>query len=343
MKNIYLLTDYKNYFSSKYLSVPYRSGMNKDLLSKYFLELGYDVHFLNYSEIDFRTEVYKDKIFLYSSSEDIDGYYKDYIEDILLGLTICGAKIVPEFKYFRAHNNKVFMEILRDISNLNDIKNIKSKYLGTFEDAVNVINNKNDPFVIKTSAGSTSFGVYKSNNAKEFKKIIKKVSSAKNLYYDLWDKIRAIKRKGYVRESQHRKKFIVQNLIDGLQNDWKVLIFGNKYYVLFRRVRDNDFRASGSGKFEYKKELPDGFLDYCEEIYNYFQVPNISLDIAYNGNEFFLFEFQMMYFGTYTLEKSPFYYIKENGNWQVKYESSTLEKEYANSVINYFYIKNISF
>ena len=335
MKNIYLLTDYKNYFSSKYLSVPYRSGMNKDLLSKYFSELGYDVHFLNYSEIDFRNEVYKDKIFLYSSSEDINGYYKDYIEDILLGLNLCGAKIVPEFKYFRAHNNKVFMEILRDISNINDIKNIKSKYLGTFEDALNVINDKNDSFVIKTSAGSTSLGVYKSNNEKEFKQIIKKVSSVKNLYYDLWDKIRAIRRKGYVKESQHRKKFIVQNLVKGLQNDWKVLIFGNKYYVLYRKVRDNDFRASGSGKFEYKDDLPNGFLDYCEKIFNYFQVPKIGIDVAFDGKEFFLFEFQAIYFGTHTLDTSPYYYIRENGNWVIKYETSIVEKEYANSIIAY--------
>lgn len=156
MKTLYLLTDYKNYFDSKYPSNPYRSGMDKIMLSKYFSELGYKVNYLNFSDINFGNETYKDKIFLYSSSEDINGYYKDYIEDLLLGLCLSGAILIPDFKYFRAHNNKVFMEILRDLSNLNDIKNIKSKYLGTLEDAISVIANKDDHFTIKTYSGATS-------------------------------------------------------------------------------------------------------------------------------------------------------------------------------------------
>lgn len=134
----------------------------------------------------------------------------------------------------------------------------------------------------------------------------------------------------------------MQNLIEGLKNDWKVLVFGNKYYVLFRKVRDNDFRASGSGKFEYREKIPEGFLDYCEKIYNYFDVPYSSFDIGYNGKEFFLFEFQMIYFGTYTLEFSPFYYIRENGNWNIKYETSVIEKEYAISVNTYLNKPNIN-
>lgn len=341
MKTLYLLTDYKNYFSSKYPSDPYRSGMNKLLLSRCFYELGFEVIYLNFSEIDFKSEIYKHKIFLYSSSEDINGFYKDYIEDILFGLDLSGAILIPDFKYFRAHHNKVFMEILRDLSDVNEIKNIKSKYFGTLQDAIKTITDKSDSYVIKKSSGATSLGVYKSNKLKDFRKIIKRVSSTRNLFYDLWDEIRAIRRKGYVKESRFRKKFIIQNLIDGLQNDWKVLIFGNKYYVLFRKVRDNDFRASGSGKLEYKEELPEGLLEYSEKIYNYFKVPNISLDIGCNGKEYFLFEFQSLYFGTYTLEYSPFYYIKENGCWNIKHEKSFLEKEYANSVIHYLKKQNI--
>ncbi|HOM66395.1 MAG TPA: hypothetical protein PK591_11340 [Ignavibacteriales bacterium] len=40
MKKIIALTDYKNIFSSKHNANPYRNGMDKKLLEKYFKENG---------------------------------------------------------------------------------------------------------------------------------------------------------------------------------------------------------------------------------------------------------------------------------------------------------------
>jgi glutathione synthase/RimK-type ligase-like ATP-grasp enzyme len=341
MKDIYLLLDYKGFFSSKYSSVPYRSGMDKKLLSDYFREFGFNSVFISYYEIDFKKDDYKNKLFLYSSSEDISGYYKDYIEDILLGLVLCGAILIPEFKFFRAHNNKVFMEILRDISKKGNMQNLHSRYFGVYEDAESSITEKNKNLVIKTFSGATSLGVSLSKNTRDFKKKVKKASNSKDLFYDIWDKIRAVRRKGYVKESQYRKKFVIQNMIENLQNDWKVLIFGNKYYVLYRKVRENDFRASGSGRFEYNLDLPGGFLDYCEDIYKYFDVPNLGIDVAFDGKEYFLFEFQAIYFGSHTLDTAPYFYIRNNDKWEIIYETSVLEKEYANSIVNYLNRKKI--
>ena len=67
---------------------------------------------------------------------------------------------------------------------------------------------------------------------------------------------RWLRHKNYVRESWNRGKIVVQEFIPGLKNDYKVLIFGSKYYVLYRRVREGDFRASGQGLLEYRRELP---------------------------------------------------------------------------------------
>ena len=44
-KKIFFLTDYKNNFGSKHNALPYRSGMDKDLLKKYFKAKGYDCIF----------------------------------------------------------------------------------------------------------------------------------------------------------------------------------------------------------------------------------------------------------------------------------------------------------
>lgn len=46
---------------------------------------------------------------LNTSSEDNGYHYKDYIEDIILGLYLQGAILLPEYKYLRANNNKVYM------------------------------------------------------------------------------------------------------------------------------------------------------------------------------------------------------------------------------------------
>ena len=75
-KEIILLTDYQGRFGSKHLDMPYRSGMNKKLLKKYFNDYGYASVFVNFSNINFRDSVYKDKYILYTSIEDDGDFYK---------------------------------------------------------------------------------------------------------------------------------------------------------------------------------------------------------------------------------------------------------------------------
>jgi hypothetical protein len=111
---------------------------------------------------------------------------------------------------------------------------------------------------------------------------------------------------------------VVQEYIPGLQNDWKVLVFGDKYYPLLRQTRKNDFRASGSGLLSFPKELPDGMLDTIQTIVEYFNVPQLSADIGYDGNRFYIFELQFIYFGTYTIEHSQFYFMNEDEKWIIK-------------------------
>lgn len=334
MKTIYALLDYKNNFNSKAYAKPYRSGMDKELLKSYFKEHGYNLEYMRVCDINFRDKDFRGKYLLINSSEDYNLYYKDFIEDLLLGLMYQGAILLPSFKFFRAHSNKVFMEILRDLSDIKSTKNISSSYYGTLEELTenNLVNGE---YVIKPAIGAVSRGVSLAKDRKDIIKKVKKISRSRNIFLELWDLGRRIKHKGYMRESKHRKKFILQNFIEELKNDWKILIYGNKYYVLFRKNRDNDFRASGSGKFKFQNELPDGILNFAKNIFLDFDVPNLSIDVAFNGNEFFLIEFQALYFGTTTIEKSPFYFIEDNSKWVLKNEKSILEKEYVRSIIQY--------
>jgi len=337
MIKIILLTDYKGHFGSKHNDSPYRSGMDKDLLRKYFADNGFETHFVNFSDIDFRKNTLKDQFVLYTSSEDAGYHYKDYIEDIVLGLELQGAKVIPEYKYIRANNNKVFMEILRDQLKFKDINLIKSYHFGALEELKKNIYKFKFPVVIKSASGAMSQGVELARDKNELIKKVKKISRSKYIFEELWDLGRSYKHKGYIKESKYRKKFIVQNFIPNLKNDWKILIYGNKYFILYRGIKRGDFRASGSHIFKFNDNSlnPDGIFDFAERIYNLINVPSLSIDVCYNGADFFLTEFQALHFGTSTMEKSCQYFVKENSKWIYKVNDIDIEKVYVESIIDY--------
>ena len=334
-KELIFIVDFNNRFSSKWAAKPYRSGMDKALLKSEFEKLGIDIQFMPYYDIDFRDKsFFENKVFLYTSSEDKNLYYKSYIEDIILGLEMIGAEIIPSYKYLRAHHNKTFMEIMRDVSDF-DNKDIKSKYFGTFEDFKKNAKNLDYPLVLKSAFGATSKTVTLINSVKQGLKKTKQFSRSKSLFYDIRDILRRIRHKGYIMESTHRKKFIVQNLIAGMDRDYKILVFGKKYFVLERRVKKNDFRASGSGLIAYTKELPEGMLDYAKQFFEYQNLPFFAMDVAFNGTGFTLIEFQALYFGTHTLDRAPYYFVKKNDTWHCVEGKSIVEKELATSVVAY--------
>lgn len=337
MKNkILILTDYKGFFGSKQKSRIYRGGMDIPRMIELFSQHGYEAKTVPFFKINLN-EIRKSKpIVLYTSSEDFGGHYKSYIEDIVYHLEESGITVVPRFSCLRAHNNKVAMELLRERSDFEPIKTIRSRFFGTVEELIKAIDELEFPAVIKSAAGAMSRGVAKAETPEELLKAAKRISRTLYFRHDIKELLRLIKyRNSYVRESFHRNKFIVQNLIPGLVNDWKVLVYNNRCYALYRGNRDNDFRASGSGKFVFKKELPDGMLDFAITIKQHFDVPNISLDIGYDGRRFHLFEFQFVYFGTTTLEKADFYFEKQKGRWICIDEYSSLEEVYVNSIIDY--------
>ena len=334
MKEILILVDYKGYFGTKRTAVPYRSGMNLKLITKYFLDYQIYSRIILFSDVNFRvTNEVKDKIVLYTSSEDYNNVYKSYIEDIVYGLTLAGAKIIPPYYALKAHNNKVFMEILRDLF-ISD--SISSKYYGAYEEMLHHINNyKTFPLITKPSAGSMSKGVSFVGSKSQLIRKVKKLTRNRLNYFTIKDYLRKYIHKGYLPESRFRNKYIVQSYISGISFDWKILIFGKKYYVLKRYNRKNDFRASGSGKLTFEGNPSDSLLNYAEHIFKLFNVPFISLDIGYKNNEYFLFEFQFIYFGTYTIEYAKYYHTKIHGKWEKISGKSLLEEEYVKSIVEY--------
>jgi len=333
-----ILIDYRGQFWLK--TTHKEANFNLPHLKEAFENLNYNVSIKQFREIDFKNSNYKNYYIFYQSSEDPNLFYKSFIEDILLGLQTQGAYLIPSFEFFRAHHNKVFMEILRDIKGNTQIQSLKSYYFGTYEEFKNnfqLYPKKN--YVFKLAAGAQSKNVKLLNNRWKFYSIPKTMSRSFNFYYWLVDIIKPYWEKrypAYKRKSSHRRKFILQEFIEGLNGDFKILVFPSKIFVLSRKIRSNDFRASGSGKFEFVKDVPDYILSFAQMVYNLFKVPFISLDVADKNGTPQLIEFQFTSFGTYTAEQAPFYFINgSTGGWMIHESKIDLEEEIA-AAVNYY-------
>jgi hypothetical protein len=331
---IILLTDYRDQFYESRRS----RGANLDLAKagRYFSDLGYDLKVMQFREVDFQNKTYKGCIVLYQSSEDRGLLYKDFIEDVLLGLDLQGARLIPDFYKFRAHHNKVFMEIMRSVIDCKTIKGITAHGYGTYEEFAADIDRHRDALVLKPASGAQSSGVRLKRGLSAQQRYARRLSSSVNLMEYMKNAVNSIIRKGYRQKSLHRHKFIVQEYVPGLEGDYKVLAYGKKFYVLERRNRKNDFRASGSGLFQFPASLPSGLLDYAADVFACFDVPFISLDIAKCGNSFILLEFQFLCFGNYTLERSTCFFTRAGeGHWIRVDEVPDLERELVTSVVRY--------
>lgn len=337
---IIALTDYKNRFGSKHFDVPYRSGMDKKLLQESFQKGGYDIEYIQFTELVNRTNIPKDCYYIYTSSEDQNYLYKNFIEDQILFLQESGCKVVPEYKYLRANNNKVFMELLRKSTGDFQLQTISSFVFGTKEEAMAMIDCFTFPVVIKKSEGASGRGVFKADNKIEFEKIVNKIAASKNCRHDLKEIGRAYKHSGYLKESRYRYKFVVQNMVPGLENDWKIYYFMDKLFVFYRPVfKSRGFRASGGGYDNYfygeSSKIPDGLFAFVEEVVKNFDVPHASMDIAYDGEKFHLIEIQFLYFGTAGIPYSKGYFKKIDGNYKFMQEDLTIEETYARAITKY--------
>jgi len=332
MKRIIALCDYKGRFGSKYFSHVYRQGMDKDLLEKCFQNSGYSV--LYEQMINAPALEVSNIPVLYTSSEDADYRYKSFIEDMVLGVELRGAKTLPPFKFLRATNNKILMEQLRN-TYLPKQYHTNTKFFGTLDELIQNSKKLSYPLVVKTAGGAVSRGVFKAKNSAELLGLAKKISRSSNPLYEFKDKLREFRHRGYRKESLHRKKFIVQEYQEGVQNDWKVLVYYDKVFILRRQNRPGDFRASGSGLFSFDDTVDSRLLDAAIEIRKALDIPMVSLDLAFKEDKVVLFEFQGAHFGTSTLEKSPYYYTKSSGEWQKIVGKSILEDIYARAIVDY--------
>ncbi len=345
MKNLIILTDEDSGFHVSKEDLKYFTSMNVDRIRTWFSSHDYQVKVCRFSELDV-TANYKYTYVLYQTSEAPGGFYKRYIENLVYILEMQGGVLLPSYKYLKAHHDKVFMEFLRMRFRDEALKTIKSKCYGSWVDALNY--NGTFPAVIKQTSGSAGKRVYLVHKRNEYERLIKKAGKtivAENiadlLNYNFKNLIKKIIKILYPTKRDYVKyntdpvsnAVIVQNFISGFEGDFRVLFFGDKYYCMHRSNRRNDFRASGSGHFsDVEEKYVEGLLNFARRLTLEIDFPIIGMDIGFDGQNYHLIEYQMLYFGTSALQRASSWHEYHNGKWVRLSGKSILEDEFARSI-----------
>jgi hypothetical protein len=316
MNKMLIITDMKDWFWKTYPDWVTSVSLNVSKIKEYFKKEGFFVEVSSYKTFDFSRD-YSGYYILYGSSEDYCGGTKDYIEDIILWLKLKGAYLLPNFEFFRAHDNKVMMELLRNNFKDNRLKTIKTRTYSSLEMLGD--NEKEFPVVIKKSRGAGGEGVALVHNQSELFEKAKKLSRMVDLKHYQYMGLVNFKQKLLRKDTIpiNNSKFIVQTFIPNLSGDYKVLVFGDHYFILHRLNRDKDFRASGSGKFiAVSLEEVQGLLNFASICKNEISTPHLSVDIGYDGKDYHLIEFQCITFGFKAMSISEYHYVPDGDGWK---------------------------
>ena len=348
LKKLIILVDNKSDFQISKPDFKNFRSMDVDRIKNYFITKGFIVDVKKFYELDLAEDV-KGIYILYQTSEAPGSFYKRYIEDLIFHLEKEGAVVLPCYEYLKAHHNKVFMELLRARFKDNSLKTVKSRCFGSWEDALNF--QPGFPVVIKQASSSGAAGVFLARNGNDYRKYVKRAGriitsrNAADLFINFvkivvkkFIKFLYSSKSGYVEydTTPISNPLIVQKFIDGLNGDFKVLVFDRKFYTLFRKNRKNDFRASGSGRFyDVLQEEQEGLLDFARRITVEIDFPIIGMDIGFDGKLYHLLEFQMIHLGPTTLQRSTFWHEYHEGKW-VRFDGeSNLEEEFSRSIYNF--------
>lgn len=348
-KSLIILTDEQSEFLvSKPNPLGYTS-MDVKRIENYFKIRNFAVRVCKFSKLDLRDD-FRGTFVLYQSSETPGSFYKRYIENIIYYLENKGAIVLPEYKYLKAHHDKVSMELLR--SGFSDIKlkTLESKPYGSWVDALNY--DSLFPVVVKACSSSASAGVYFARNKSEYDRIVRRAGKVifargiadlfagwfKTSFKRLVKLIDPSKKKYYWKYGTNplSMPLVVQPFVDGLEGDFKVLFFGGKYFSMFRKNRKNDFRASGSGNFLVvpDNEFP-GLLNFARKVTAQINFPIIGMDIGFDGKDYHLIEFQMIDMGASALQRSEFWHEFRDGHL-IRFDGkSDLEEEFSRSILTF--------
>ena len=93
-----------------------------------------------------------------------------------------------------------------------------------------------------------------------------------------------------------------QEFIPGNDADLRITVIGDRWaYGFWRGNRPGDFRASGSGRLDFQRPIPEEPLRYCMQLNRRLGFDSMAYDILYKGSQFVINEMSYGY-----LDSAPY-------------------------------------
>jgi|GEM_PF-5013819 len=259
-------------------------------------------------------------------------YLKGVLEDYTYWLEKRGYLVYPSYENLRALENKGF-QALATKTLLNETLSVDYSVASSTAFS--------DKHVYKLVDGAGGETVFMPSNAKGMKKTFfknrilnTKVKDFKPYLLQLIKKNLLFKWRYSTAKEIYLKPYlpiVKQEFIPKLSNDFKILIFGDLYFVLKRNNREDDFRASGSNNFEFVEEPIHPILNLASKVVAKLNTPYASLDIALDENDkAILIEYQTCHFGPYTYYNAKKVFKRIDAIWTTdSFKTKSLEHIYA--------------
>jgi glutathione synthase/RimK-type ligase-like ATP-grasp enzyme len=211
---------------------------------------------------------------------------------------ILSKKIVPNYETIWHFDSKIAQNY---IFNEYDIPSPKTFCTFDFNEAIKFSNECNYPIIYKKSNGAGGTNVRKINSKFELKLVIFKKFILNRIL-------------GLFIEKDRFGRLYLQEFIDDNNKDLRITVIGDCYaYSFWRLNRENDFRASGSGKIDYEQEVPEEIIRYCIKMNRKFNFDSMAYDIIFKNGEFVIVEMSYGYVDT-ALYNAPGYYELDKEN-----------------------------
>lgn len=195
------------------------------------------------------------------------------IEEALMKIYLLENKLdkicFPHYKDMWFYENKIKVHYLLA---LNEFPTPDTFISFSRKEAIDFAKICNYPLVSKVCTSSGSAGVELIENKKQALSYISKVfGEGRETYWNFR------RQKDYV---------FFQEFIKNAQYDLRVIIVGDLYFGYYRYPKNNDFRASGSGKIGWK-EIPKKALNLAKKVKESLKTTMLAVDMIPDGRKSF--------------------------------------------------------
>lgn len=234
--------------------------------------------------------------------------YKDvlFAKQLLYSLQLAGKKVFPDFNTTWHFDDKVGQKYLLESIGA---PLVPSYVFYTKKEAIDWINNTTFPKVFKLRGGAGATNVRLLKTKKEAKRLTYKAfGKGFSQFYrlgNLKERIRRYKEgkdsitgifKGIGRlfiptmysKMRYREKGYIyfQDFIPNNKYDIRIIIIGDKAFGIKRIVRDNDFRASGSGNILYESDcIDEKCVRIAFDVNRIIKSQSIAFDFVFDENK----------------------------------------------------------